>query len=131
MFTHFLRKTHFRCCCRCCCCCVEKARLKLIWACCTALGVGTKYILSIGVFFQIYSIGGCDIRFIITLPILVPGWSQVYPTAPASLSPHFLFPGVVATRYSKFIVNAMCDLCDRSTHVLGVDELAICPVYLM
>jgi len=33
LFFHFLR-THSRCCCS---CCVEKARLKLIWACCIAL----------------------------------------------------------------------------------------------
>lgn len=62
LLSHFLRTTHFRCCCCCCCCCVEKARLKLVWACRTALDVGTKYILSFSVFFQIYYVGGYGIR---------------------------------------------------------------------
>jgi len=51
----FLGQTHFRC----CCCCVEKAGLKLVWACCcTALGCGYKVYLVNRCFFQIYSVGG-------------------------------------------------------------------------
>lgn len=118
---HFLRTIHFRCCC-CCCCCVEKVRLEAYLSLLYSTGCG----------YEIYFVDRClfpDLfcrwlwyPFIINLP-RCPGLSyHLALDTPLCIPSLFLFPGIVATRYSKFIVNAVCVIYVIESSVL---ELAM------